>query len=258
MELIDTHCHLDVDAFVQDRENVLEHCRQLHIRKIVVPAIQSKTWDTLLQVCDLHAGLYPTLGLHPMFIEQHQNQDLIHLENYIIKYHPCAVGEIGLDYYKKETVNCANREKQIQFYSAQLDIAKRHGLPVILHVRRAHQQVLTLLKQKKVTAGIVHAFSGSREEAQRYIDIGFKLGFGGSITYPRAKRLRRLASELPLSSIVLETDAPDMTGFKHHGQRNSPEYLPECLQTLSNLRKQSVEEIAAQTTRNAQEILKLS
>jgi len=250
MEIIDTHCHLDVDAFNADRDEIINNCLQLGIKKIFIPAIQSSSWDNLLSLCEQHAELFPMLGLHPMFIKQHQKSDLTALDAYLNKNKPCAVGEIGLDYFIKDS----DKEKQISFFATQLDIAKQYDLPVILHVRKAHQHVLRILKQKKIDSGIVHAFSGSKEEALRYIELGFKLGFGGMLTYSHSTKLQQLAIDLPLSAIVLETDAPDMTGMQHHGQRNSPEYLPECLQALSMLRPEPTHEIAEQTTFNANQI----
>jgi len=251
MDIIDTHCHLDVAIFNADRDRIIGNCRQLGIKKIFIPAIQSSSWDNLLDLCEQYSVLSPMLGLHPMFISQHQESDLVALDSYLNQHQPCAVGEIGLDYFIKNS----DKEKQLAYFSNQLDMAKQHGLPVILHVRKAHQQVLKILKQKGIDSGIVHAFNGSKEEALRYIELGFKLGFGGMLTFPRSTKLHRLAIDLPLSALVLETDAPDMTGMQHHGERNSPEYLPEYLQALSKLRQEPMDEIAAQTTSNANQIL---
>ena len=250
MNIIDTHCHLDVEIFNTDRVQIINNCQKLGINKIFIPAIQYSGWDNLLSLCEQHSELFPMLGLHPMFISQHQDKDLIALESYLTRKEPCAVGEIGLDFYIKNS----DKVKQFKFFSSQLDIAKQFKLPVILHVRKAHQQVLKILKEKRINGGIVHAFNGSKEEAQRYIGLGFKLGFGGMLTYSHSHKLQQLAVNLPLSALVLETDAPDMTGLQHHGQRNSPEYLPECLQALSLLRQESMEEIANQTTLNANDI----
>ena len=254
MQTIDTHCHLDLELFDTDRKKILSHCHTLGIYKIFIPAIRSATWDKLLQLCDEHRNLYPMLGLHPMFIVQHNEQDLQKLRTYVAQHSPCAIGEIGLDFFIKNNYP----EKQMDFFSEQLNIAQQHNLPIVLHVRKAHQQVLKILEQRNVMGGIVHAFSGSIQEAERYIKLGFKLGFGGMLSYSHSRKLRQLAIQLPLTAIVLETDAPDMSGQKHHGQRNRPEYLLECLETLSSLREESIEAIARQTTENANSVFQIT
>jgi TatD DNase family protein len=144
-----------------------------------------------------------------------------------------------------------DREQQQRLFERQLAIARDADLPVILHVRRAHDVVLSTLKRLRVRGGVAHAYSGSLEQARQYLDLGFRLGFGGMLTFERSTRLRRLARELPLEAIVLETDAPDLTVASHRGERNSPEYLPECLAALAEVRGEAPAAIAAQTTANA-------
>jgi len=256
MQLIDTHCHLDRDTFRKDRLEVIEHCRELGINKIVVPAIEMAGWLQLLMLCETQAGLYPALGLHPMFISSHKDKDIKLLEKWIQDHYKqvIAVGEIGLDYYDKQL----DRKRQQILFEAQLDIAQQADLPVILHVRKAHDRIIKTLKKFKVKGGIIHAYSGSEQQAAKYIDMGFKLGFGGSVTYEKAKRIHRLAVNLPLDSIVLETDAPDMVVSAHQGGRNSPEYLVDVLASLVELRDESAEDIASQTTQNAIDVLALN
>lgn len=254
MNIIDTHCHLDVADFQLDRNEVLERCRALGVAKIIVPAIQSETWPGLLSLCNEEAGLYPALGLHPVFINQHHADDIKKLEQLLETVTPIAIGEIGLDFYLKEL----DQQQQLKLFEAQLNIAKAHDLPVILHVRKAHDQVLQLLKKVKVKGGFCHAFNGSMQHAQHYIDLGFKLGFGGTLTYANSTKIHRLAKELPLESIVLETDAPDMVVESHRGERNSPEYVIESLNALAKLRNEEVEVIAAQTTKNANDVMNFS
>jgi len=254
MNIIDTHCHLDVADFELDRNDVLEHCRALGITKIIVPAIESATWSGLLTLCDEEKGLYPALGLHPVFINQHHDDDIQKLEHLLETVTPIAIGEIGLDFYLKEL----DQQQQLKLFEAQLNIAKAHNLPVILHVRKAHDQVLQLLKKIKVKGGFCHAFNGSLQQAQQYIALGFKLGFGGTLTYKNSTKIHRLAKELPLESIVLETDAPDMVVESHRGERNSPEYILESLSALATLRNEEVDVIAAQTTKNANDVMNFS
>ena len=251
MEIIDTHCHLDVADFDLDRSQVLENCRDSDISKIIIPAIQTKTWSNILALCESNNGLYPAFGLHPVFIQYHQSADINELEQLMDNHRPVAVGEIGLDFYIKEL----DQEKQLVLFEKQLIVAKNYNLPVIIHVRKAHDQVLQLLKKIKVKGGFCHAFNGSTQQAQKYIELGFKLGFGGTLTYKNSTKIHKLAKELPLSSLVLETDAPDMVVESHRGERNSPEYILDALNALANIRNESVEFIAEQTTLNANEII---
>ena len=254
MDIIDTHCHLDVADFDADRNVVLQHCHSQGINRIVIPAIQAETWHKVLDLCESEKGLYPALGLHPVFINQHQANDINKLEQLLKTASPVAIGEIGLDFYIKEL----DQQQQIHLFEAQLDIAKNHNLPVILHVRKAHDQVLKLLKKYKVEGGFSHAFNGSLQQAKQYIDLGFKLGFGGTLTYENSTKIHALAKSLPLESIVLETDAPDMVVESHRGQRNSPAYITECLNALAKIRDEDVDVIAKQTTKNAQDIINFS
>lgn len=253
MNLVDTHCHLDDKAFDADRDEVLRHCHELGVDRIVVPAVTRSGWDALLNLCEQHPELAPALGLHPVYIEQHQQVDLDRLAQYLENPAVVAVGEIGLDFL----IDNADKDKQEQYFDAQLDLAKQADLPVILHVRKAHDRVLGLLRKKHLKGGIAHAFNGSLEQARHYINLGFKLGFGGMLTYERSSKLRRLAKELPLDSIVLETDSPDLTVSQHRGERNSPEYLPYCLQALSEVRAADPAEVAKRTTENALSVLNL-
>ncbi len=253
MEIIDSHCHLDIAAFDHDRAEVLQRCREQGIRGIVVPAIDAAGWPGLLALCKAEPGLYPALGLHPVFLPQHGEDDLQQLEQLLQSEQPVALGEIGLDYYLKEL----DREQQQALFAAQLALAEQYQLPVILHVRKAHDAVLALLKQYRLPGGICHAFNGSVQQAQQYLDLGFKLGFGGTLTYANARHIHQLATTLPLTAMVLETDAPDMTVASHRGERNSPAYLTETLAALATLRGEAAEQIAAQTTRNVCEVLQL-
>ena len=254
MDLVDTHCHLDVTDFDIDRSNILKRCRLGSINKIIIPAIQSQSWPNIIELCDLEEGLYPAFGLHPVFLKQHQAEDINKLEHLVEKVRPIAIGEIGLDFYVKEL----DQKQQIDFFEAQLFVAKKYELPVILHVRKAHDQVLQLLKKIKVKGGFCHAFNGSMQQAEKYIELGFKLGFGGTLTYGASTKIHKLAKELPIESIVLETDAPDMVVESHRGERNSPEYIVDVLSALATIKDESVEYIAKQTTQNANDVMNFS
>ena len=254
MEIIDTHCHLDVSAFDQDRADVLARCRSRGINRIVIPAIEAESWNNVLDLCKSEKGLYPALGLHPVFIEKHQAADVNKLAKLLETVSPVAIGEIGLDFYIKEL----DKQRQIDLFEAQLQLAKKNDLPVILHVRKAHDQVLQLLKKYKLKGGFSHAFNGSLQQAKQYIELGFKLGFGGTLTYENSRKIHQLAKSLPLDAIVLETDAPDMVVESHRGQRNSPEYIMESLLALAKIRNEDIDDIARQTTENANEVINFS
>ena len=253
MRIVDTHCHLDVAAFDHDRALVLERARRLGVSGFVIPGIHREGWDSLLAFCASGDDLYPALGLHPVYLHRHRDEDLGLLEARLAAAAPVALGEIGLDYFLREL----DRDRQQRLLEAQLSMAAEARLPVLLHVRKAHDQVLTTLRRVRVPGGIAHAFSGSLQQAQQYIDLGFKLGFGGMLTYERSRKLRALAQALPLEALVLETDAPDLTVAAHQGERNSPEYLPDCLRALAEVRGEDPEQTARATTRNALEVLGL-
>ncbi len=253
MELIDTHCHLDVSAFDPDRDRVLARARAAGVVAIVVPAIHREGWPWLLDLCASAPNLHPALGLHPVYLERHRDVDLAALERAVADRRPLAIGEIGLDFFLREL----DRERQRALFEAQLEIARAADLPVLLHVRKAHAQVLDTLGRIRVCGGIAHAFSGGLEEARRYLDLGFRLGFGGMLTFERSNKLRRLAAELPVEAIVLETDAPDLTVAAHRGERNSPEYLPDVVAALAEVRGADPEELAAITTASARAVLGL-
>jgi TatD DNase family protein len=185
--------------------------------------------------------------MHPMYVARHRPEHLAALRAAIEKARPVAVGEIGLDFFVPD-LDPATQEF---YFVEQLKIAREFDLPVLLHIRRAADQVLKQLRRYKVQGGIAHAFNGSRQQAGEFLKLNFKLGFGGAMTYPRALNLRRLAADLPLQAIVLETDAPDIPPLSAHKHRNSPEYLPEIAHTLAALRGLPVEMVVSATAENA-------
>lgn len=253
MDLFDTHCHIDVEEFDSDRAAVLAHCRRVGVNRMLVPAVDAAGWNALLALCAREPGLYPALGLHPVYVDRHAADDINALEQVVADHRPVAIGEIGLDFF----VPGLDAERQQALFEAQLGIARAADLPVVLHARKSHDRILATLRRIPVRGGIVHAFNGSEQQAARFIDLGFKLGFGGTLTYDRATKIRHLAQILPIEALVLETDAPDMVVSAHRGERNSPEYLPDCLSALAEVRGESREQVAAQTTRNALQVLTL-
>lgn len=251
--LIDTHCHLDAAEFDADRAAVAQRAFEAGVGIIVVPSVECANFDAVMEICQRYPQCLPALGLHPMYIGRHKPEHLDALRTIISAHRPVAAGEIGLDYFAPG-LDPATQEF---YFVEQLKIAREFDLPVLLHIRRANDQVLKQLRRFKVKGGIAHAFNGSLHQAQEFIKLNFKLGFGGAMTYPRALNLRRLAAMLPLETIVLETDAPDIAPVFAHKQRNSPEFLPRIAETLAALRGLDVMQIAAITSANARQILEL-
>jgi TatD DNase family protein len=251
--LVDTHCHLDVAEFDPDRDQVIADAQAVGVERIVVPAIDAAGWPGLLELCNRNVGLFPALGLHPFFVAKHRDEHLAELERLLGTATPVAIGEIGLDFYDRNL----DQKRQQELFASQLSLAKTWNLPVLIHARKSHDQVLAALRRIRVVGGIAHAFNGSLVQAHRYLDLGFKLGFGGMLTFERSTRLRALARSLPLEGLVLETDAPDMTVAAHRGERNSPAYLPDVLVSMAELRNRDPGEIAECTTSNAVELLAL-
>ncbi|MEO8419197.1 MAG: TatD family hydrolase [Methylophilaceae bacterium] len=250
---IDTHCHLDAGEFDADRDAVALAALQQGVSMIVVPAVERANFNAVCNLADQYAHCALALGIHPLCVDRAQPDDVPFLAALVEKKlsgkkQPVAIGEIGLDFF----VEGYSRERQEYYFVEQLKLARQFDLPVILHVRRSVDDVLKHLRRIKVRGGIAHAFNGSRQQADMLIDLGFKLGFGGAMTYPRALKIRELAATLPLESMVLETDAPDIAPewLGHHG-RNSPDQLPEIAQVLADLRGIKCAEVAAITTRNA-------
>ena len=249
--LIDTHCHLDALEFEPDRDEVAARARAAGVEKMVVPGVERNGFNAVLATCERYPGCIPALGIHPLYVGRARTEDLAVLREMIARYRPAAVGEIGLDFFVPDY----DRERQEYYFAEQLKIAAEFDLPVLLHIRRAQDTVLKFLRRFKVKGGIAHAFNGSRQQAEEFIKLGFRLGFGGAMTYPRATRLRELAATLPLESIVLETDAPDMPPEFIGKARNSPEYLPRIAGIMAELRGIGLNQVIEATTANARAVL---
>ncbi|MCS3511706.1 MULTISPECIES: TatD family hydrolase [Pseudomonas] len=255
MELIDTHTHLDFPEFDSDRREVLAHSRALDVRRMVVLGVYQQNWQRLWDLVQADAGLFAAFGLHPVYLDDHKPTDLTELGDWLTRLHGhrqlCAVGEIGLDYFLEQL----DRERQQSLFEAQLKLAMDFQLPALLHVRRSHAAVIATLKRIRLPrGGIIHAFAGSREEAHEYIKLGFKLGLGGAATWPQALRMHKVLAQLPLSAVVLETDAPDMAPAMYPGQRNSPAHLPAICTALAERMGTSPLLLAEASTRNACEL----
>lgn len=248
---IDTHCHLDAAEFAVDRDAVAAAARAAGVDTIVVPAVEVANFRAVQDCCQRYAGCVAAYGIHPMYTPQADAGDLGVLRNWLARERPVAVGEIGLDHF----VPGLDRERQQDFFVAQLKLAREFDLPVLLHVRRAVDEILRELRRCKVRGGIAHAFNGSRQQAEQFIDLGFALGFGGAMTWSRATRLRELAATLPLEAIVLETDAPDIPPEFIGKGRNEPAFLPRIAETLCELRGISVLTLADSCRKTAWRIL---
>lgn len=257
--LIDTHCHLDAAEYDVDRDAVLDRARAADV-SIIAPSVAAFNFQSTLE-CKRYPGVQIALGMHPMYVHQHREEHLVVLEEMIVRHQPIAIGEIGLDHFQSRIdrpgVHAEDLAKQEFFFVEQLKLARKYDLPVLLHIRRANDQVLKNLRRIQVPGGIAHAFNGSMQQAQEYLKLGFKLGFGGAFTYTRATNLRKLAVELPLESIVLETDGPDIPPEWIARQRNEPAELPRIAQTLADLRGISAELVTMQTSQNAISVLRL-
>ncbi len=264
MNWIDTHCHLDAREFDTDRDAVVQRARSAGVSTMVIPAVDASNFETVRELAHLHGHVY-ALGIHPLYVEGSSEEDLDRLSQALQRWRDderlVAVGEIGLDFF----VTGQDGERQERFYQAQLKIARDAGLPVILHVRKSADVLLKGLRRIEVSGGICHAFNGSRQQADAFVERGFALGFGGTVTFDRSLNIRALAAELPDQAPVLETDAPDIppqwlyrtAAERAAGQssRNEPAELPRIAESLARLRGWTLEETAAVTRANARRVL---
>jgi TatD DNase family protein len=221
---------------------------------MILPGVDRDGWGRIMSLCRREEGLFAAPGLHPMYLALHRPEYLEELEDLAAGGQIVAIGEIGLDYH----VAGLDRAVQQQLFEQQLKIADTAGLPVLLHVRKAHDQVLATLRRKRFPhGGIVHAFNGSLQQAGQFIKLGFLISVCGTITYDRARRIRKIAAELPCEMLVVETDAPDIPLAGHRDEDNLPEYLPEVLTALATLRGENIEITAEYTSANARRVLAL-
>jgi TatD DNase family protein len=257
---IDTHCHLDAGDFAADRGSVVARARAAGVHRIVLPAVEVGNFAAVRELAHAHDFVY-ALGIHPLYVDHADDGDLGRLRQELTARRDdprlVAVGEIGLDHF----VRGLDRARQAFFYAEQLRLAREFALPVILHVRRSADTLLKHLRLTPVTGGIAHAFNGSEQQALAFVQLGFRLGFGGAATFERALQIRRLAQVLPLDAIVLETDAPDILPHwlyrtaqqRAAGEtsRNEPAELPRIAATLAQLRGVTLEALASATSANA-------
>ena len=253
MQLIDSHCHLDDDRLDALRAEVVSAAALCGVTRMILPATSANRWDKLKQLCEQYDGLYPAYGLHPMFIEQHQASHLRELDEWLDRESAVAVGECGLDFF----VSRVDEKWQKQLFQEQLQLADNHQLPVIVHVRKAMDEVISLLRRQGRHGGVIHSFAGSEQQAQQLYDLGFKLGIAATVSFERARKLRAVVAAMPDDALLLESDAPDQPGAAHRGQLNQPAYIVEHLQTMAELRQCPPAELAATLNHNASQLFNL-
>lgn len=260
----DTHCHLDAPEFDTDRDAVVARARAAGVSRLVIPAVAVAHFEATRTLAHRHGFAY-ALGIHPLYVDRADDADLERLDQALVDARDdprlVAVGEIGLDHF----VPGLDRARQERFYVEQLKLARRHGLPVILHVRRSADALLKQLRRITVPGGIAHAFNGSAQQALAFVGLGLRLGFGGAATFERALQIRELARSLPLEALVVETDAPDIPPhwlYRTAGQRaagdisrNEPAELPRIGAVLASLRGMPPDEFALATSANARAAL---
>ncbi|QWD91844.1 TatD family hydrolase [Polynucleobacter sp. MWH-Braz-FAM2G] len=259
---IDTHCHLDAPEFAGALPEIIREASNKNVKALLLPAVKASDCLSVKNLTQQHSSVIPglvyTLGIHPLYTNQAQEGDIAILEKEVVSSLSdprfVGVGEIGLDYF----VEGLDPRKQEFFFNAQLDLAQQHQLPVILHVRRSQDVILKALRRRNIPGGIAHAFNGSFQQAEQFIELGFKLGFGGAATYERALQIRRLLKDLPLESIVTETDAPDIppAWLRQEGIAfNEPAFLPRIVTELAAIRGISDASFAQAVWGNAMQAL---
>ena len=259
---IDTHCHLDAPEFSGSLPSIIAAAKEKNVQAILLPAVKVADCQHVRELAAQYGGEIPglvyTLGIHPLYTNQAHVEDIALLEEQINQSLSdrrfVGIGEIGLDYF----VEGLDPHKQEYFFHAQLDLAQKYQLPVVLHVRRSQDAILKALRRRKIPGGIAHAFNGSFQQAEQFIELGFKLGFGGAATYERALQIRRLLTELPLDSIVTETDSPDIppAWLREEGNPfNEPAFVVRIAKELAAIRGISDAEFASAAWRNTMEVL---
>ncbi|HZP65599.1 MAG TPA: TatD family hydrolase [Rudaea sp.] len=254
LDLVDSHSHIDADEFDADRGAALARARAAGVSRQIVPATTLASFAKLRAICAAERGLHAAYGLHPTFVAEHRPEHLDELAGWIARERPLAVGECGLDFF----VEGLDADAQRSYFTRQLEIAREAELPVVLHARRALDEVTAAIRRIGGLSGVVHSFSGSPEQAQQLWKLGFCLGIGGPVTYERARRLRRIVATMPIEFLLLETDAPDQPLAGHQGARNEPALLVEVCRTVAALRGAEPERIAEATSENCRRVFRLT
>lgn len=259
--MIDSHCHLNFDAYNADRTAVLQRAADARVTRVINPGVDEETSRAAVDLTTRYTGVYAAVGIHPNSSANFSDDDLTWIEALAKQPKVVAIGEIGLDYHWDDSP----KAMQFKAFEAQLALAARLGLPVIIHNREASDDVMTILEMwaralpnaSRERPGVLHSFSAPREIAERALAAGFYLGFTGPITYKNADDLRRIATRAPLERILVETDGPYLTPTPYRGKRNEPAYIPLIVERLASLKTLSIEEVAAETHANTERLFGL-
>lgn len=251
--LIDSHCHIEDDRFDEDREEVVQRARDEGIQQFIISSTIARRWHKVKQTATDFEGVYASYGLHPMFMSDHKPGHIEELDAWVDKNACVAIGECGLDFYSSRK----DEEQQLELFRNQLKVAANHQLPVIIHARKALDWVLREIRQSTVCCGVIHSFSGSLQQAQQLIDLGFKLGIAATVSFDRAKKLRGVVSDVELEALLIESDAPDQSGEQHRGERNEPSFILDHLGVMAELREMTPQELAIQLSQNTRNLFNL-
>ncbi len=246
--MIDSHCHLDLPEFKSDLDDVIMQSTKAGVERFLIPGTTPLGWQRQIAIREAYPQCDLAFGLHPYFLDDIADNAVERLHQFVDQHRKrcIAIGEIGLD-----ATRTTSMEKQQQIFHAQLELAQQFRLPVILHHRKTHHLLIEALKTTNFAhGGVIHAFSGSEQVAKQYIEMGFLLGIGGTITYSRANKTRQTVSAISLEHMLLETDSPDMPMQGRQGERNIPAYVTAVIEVLADLKKTTKEKIATQTTKN--------
>ena len=248
--LIDSHAHLEMKEFDHDREKVVERARQAGVGFIVTVGTNLALSRKAVELAERHENIYATIGIHPHDVVNTDNKTFDALRELAQRKKVVAYGEIGLDFFR----NISPQEKQLDLFSRQLELAKELQLPVIIHDRDAHEQTLKIVKASSIRCGVFHCFSGDYNMARQCIDLGFYISVPGVVTYDKAKTIQDVVRHVPLSSLLLETDAPYLAPIPHRGKRNEPSFIIHTAKKVAELKSLSLEEVAQATTKNAKSL----
>jgi len=251
--LNDSHCHLDDDRFDEDRDQVMQRAFDQGIRQFIIPATTAARWEKIKLISQTYTGVYASYGLHPMFMPSHKPEHISQLDRWLDTEDAVAVGECGLDFYQGNS----DMQQQLEVFRGQLDVALNHQLPVIIHARKSLDIILREIRQSKICQGVIHSFSGSLQQAEQLVDLGFKLGIAATVSFERAKRLRLIVSNIDINALLIESDAPDQSGEQHRGVRNEPAFIVDHLKIMAELRGMPVSELADKLTQNNFELFSL-
>jgi len=254
LDLIDSHCHLDDDRFDADRDQVLQRAAAEGIRQLIIPATIASRWDKVKNVARAGSGVYASYGLHPMFMADHKVQHVAELDQWLATEDAVAVGECGLDFFQGQQ----DQHQQLELLRGQFSVALNHRLPVIIHARKSLDIILHEIRQSGLRRGVIHSFSGSLQQAQQLLELGFKISIAATVGYQRARKLREVTRQIDINGLLIESDAPDQAGELHRGQRNEPAFMVDHLKVMAQLREMPIDALAKQLTHNCRELFALN